>query len=205
MGLLNMQTNPAPKTVASRFLLYTKGSLSQTDTQMKNVTRTLSSLLILGTVMFGATQTLAQGGMGKMPREDVVMISQVLRDSLSDEMFARINDLKRFALANNADSAAPLIAFNTGGGKVWAWTRPCDLSNPDDAKRVSDVLSKFKKMYTDYPDEMHQQFFAMFKSKDTPSGQLLHYQIDLTKGSKKHMFSFHFYPIGDKLLYGDAN
>ena len=172
---------------------------------MKKSTNTLSLLLLLAAISFSATQSLAQGGMGKMPREDVVMISQVLRDSLSDEMFARINDLKRFSLAGNADSAAPLIAFNTGGGKVWAWTRACDLKNPDDAKRVADVMAKFKKMYTDYPDEMHQQFFAMFKSKDTPSGQLLHYQIDLTKGSKKKMFSFHYYPIGESILYGDAN
>src|SRR6516225_4226165 len=114
---------------------------------MTNATRSLTTLLTLAAIVLCASHSFAQGGMGKMPREDVVMISQVLRDSLSDEMFARINDLKRFALANNTDSAAGLIAFNTGGGKVWAWTRPCDLKNPDDAKRVTDVLVKFKKMY----------------------------------------------------------
>jgi hypothetical protein len=172
---------------------------------MTNATKTLATLLNLAALILISSHSFAQGGMGKMPREDVVMLSQVVRDSLSDEMFARINDLKRFALANNTDSAAALIAYNTGGGKVWAWTRPCDLKNPDDAKHVSDVLAKIKKMYTDFPDAMHQQFFAMFKSKDTPSGQMLHYQIDLTKGNKKRMVSFHFFPVGDKLLYGDAN
>lgn len=167
-------------------------------------TRILSLLALAAALNILSTNSFAQGGMGKMPREDVVMISQVVRDSLSDEMYARINDLKRYALANNADSAAPLIAFNTGAGKVWAWTKACDLKNPDEAKRVADVLAKFKKFYTDFPDEMHQQYFAMFKSKDTPSGQMLHYQIDLTKGGKKRMVSFHFFPIGDKLLFGDA-
>ncbi|MFI5264337.1 MAG: hypothetical protein ACHQM6_07470 [Candidatus Kapaibacterium sp.] len=147
----------------------------------------------------------AQGGMGKLPREDVVMLSQVVRDSLSDEMFARITDLRRYALGGNADSAAPLIAFNTGGGKVWSWSRPCDLKNPDEAKHVTDVLAKLKKMFTDYPDPMHQEYFAVFKTKDAPSGQLAHYQINLMKGKKKKMTSFHYYPVGDKLLFGDAN
>jgi hypothetical protein len=52
---------------------------------------------------------------------------------------------------------------------------------------------------------MSQAYFAVFKSKDTPSGQLMHYQINLVKGNKKKMVSFHYYPIGDKLLFGDAN
>ncbi|MFI5264485.1 MAG: hypothetical protein ACHQM6_08225 [Candidatus Kapaibacterium sp.] len=161
-------------------------------------------LLFIASVTFSSS-IYAQGGMGKLPREDVVMLSQVVRDSLSDEMFARIVDLRRFALANNADSAAPLIAFNTGGGKIWAWSRACDLKNPDDVKRVNDVLAKLKKMFTDYPDPMHQEYFAVFKTKDAPSGQLAHYQINLMKGNKKKMTSFHYYPVGDKLLFGDAN
>ncbi|HYM20070.1 MAG TPA: hypothetical protein VEW28_03595 [Candidatus Kapabacteria bacterium] len=172
---------------------------------MNQATKNFSRLLVIAALLIIASRTFAQGGIGKMPREDLVMLSAVIRDSLADEMFARINDLKRFALANNADSAAPLVAFNTGAGRVWAWTRACDQKNPDDAKHVADVLSKLKKFYTDYPGDMHQEYFAMFKSKDTPSGQLLHYQIDLTKGNKKRMVSFHFYPVGDKLLYGDAN
>lgn len=171
---------------------------------MIELTRKLTPLALLAALLLCSTQTFAQGGMGKMPREDVVMISQFVRDSLSDEMFARINDLKRFSLADNADSAAPLIACNTGQGKVWAWTRECSMQNPDDAKRVADVMAKVKKLFTDYPDEMHQEYFAMFKSKDTPSGQMLHYQINLTKGSKKKMTSFHYFPIGDKILFGDA-
>jgi len=142
--------------------------------------------------------------MGKLPREDVVMISQVLRDSLSDEMFARITDLKRFALANNLDSAAPLIACKDTG-KVAKWTHACVLTNPSDAEHVKQVVEKIKKMYTDYPDDMHQEYFAVFKSKDVESGQMLHYQINLTKAGKKRMAYFHYYPIGDKILYGDAN
>jgi hypothetical protein len=164
----------------------------------------MKKLLPLILTLFSST-VYAQGGMGKLPREDVVMLSQVVRDSLSDEMFARIADLRRFALVGNADSAAPLIAFNTGGGKVWSWSRACDLKNPDDAKRVGDVIAKLKKMFTDYPDAMHQEYFAVFKTKDAPSGQLVHYQINLMKGNKKKMTSFHYYPVGDKLLYGDSN
>ncbi|MEP7233864.1 MAG: hypothetical protein ABI778_01090 [Ignavibacteriota bacterium] len=165
----------------------------------------MKTLLFLAGILTLSSNLFAQGGMGKLPREDVVMLSQMVRDSLSDEMFARITDLQRYALADNADSAAPLIAYNTGGGKIWEWSRPCDLKNPDDAKRVSDVMAKLKKMFTDYPDAMHQEYFAVFKTKDAPSGQLVHYQINLTKGAKKKMTSFHYYPVGDKLLYGDAN
>lgn len=167
--------------------------------------KTNMKLLLLLSLIIFTSSVYAQGGMGKLPREDVVMLSQVVRDSLSDEMFAKITDLKRYALANNTDSAAPLIAFNTGGGKVWSWSRACDLKNPDDAKRIADVLAKLKKMFTDYPDPMHQEYFAVFKTKDTPSGQLVHYQINLMKGSKKKMTSFHYYAVDDKLLYGDAN
>jgi hypothetical protein len=164
----------------------------------------MKTLFLLFTLLIFSCSLHAQGGMGKLPREDVVMLSQVVRDSLSDEMFARITDLKRFSLANNVDSAAPLIAFNTGGGKIWSWSRACDLKNPDDARRVSEVIAKLKKMFTDYPDPMHQEYFAVFKTKDAPSGQLAHYQINLMKGSKKKMTSFHYYQVGDKLLYGDA-
>jgi hypothetical protein len=145
----------------------------------------------------------AQGGMGKLPREDVVMLSQVVRDSLSDEMFARISDLKRFALANNLDSAAPLIACKDTG-KVVRWSHVCSLTNQNDAERARQVIEKLKKMFMDYPD-MHQEYFAVFKTKDAESGQMLHYQINLIKGSRKRMVSFHYYPIGDKILFGDAN
>ena len=158
---------------------------------------------IIFAILF-ASSLYAQGGMGKLPREDVVMLSQMVRDSLSDEMFARISDLKRFALASNLDSAAPLIACKDTG-KVAQWTHGCSLANPIDAEHAKQVVEKIKKMFTDYPDDMHQEYFAVFKSKDTPAGQMLHYQINLMKGSKKRMASFHYYPIGDKILFGDAN
>jgi len=153
--------------------------------------------------LFFSSQLFAQGGMGKLPREDVVMLSQVIRDSLSDEMFARITDLKRFALANNLDSAAPLIACKDTG-KVVKWSHVCSLTNSLDAEHAKQVMEKMRKMFTDYPD-MHQEYFAVFKTKDAESGQMLHYQINLIKGNKKRMVSFHYYPIGDKILFGDAN
>ena len=159
--------------------------------------------LTLSLIAIFSTALHAQGGMGKMPREDVVMLSQMVRDSLSDEMFGHITNLKRYALAGNLDSAATEIACRDTG-KVVKWSHAALLSNPDDAKHVSDVVAKLKKMFADYPD-MHQEYFAVFKSKDTPSGQMLHYQINLVKGNKKKMTSFHYYPIGDKILFGDAN
>ena len=142
--------------------------------------------------------------MGKLPREDVVMLSQVVRDSLSDEMFARITDLKRYVIASNMDSAAVAIAWNGGTTKLGMWAHPCSLVNADEAKHVSDVAAQLKKLFTDFPD-MHQEYFAVFKSKDAPSGQMMHYQINLLKGNKKRMVSFHYYPVGDKLLFGNAN
>ena len=145
----------------------------------------------------------AQGGMGKMPREDVVMLSQMVRDSLSDEMFGHITNLKRYALAGNLDSAATEIACRDTG-KVIKWSHAASLTNHEEAERVEDIVKKMKKMFTDYPD-MHQEYFAVFKSKNADSGQMLHYQINLIKGNKKKMVSFHYYPIGDKILFGDAN
>ena len=75
----------------------------------------MKTLFLLFTLLLFSSSLHAQGGMGKLPREDVVMLSQVVRDSLSDEMFAKISDLRRFALASNADSAAPLIACKDTG------------------------------------------------------------------------------------------
>jgi hypothetical protein len=158
---------------------------------------------LLSLILLFSSALHAQGGMGKLPREDVVMLSQAVRDSLSDEMFAKITDLKRFAIANNLDSAAPIIACRDTG-KAGQWSRACSLANHEDAEHVKDVVEKMKKMFTDYPD-MHQEYFAVFKSKDTPSEQMMHYQINLIKGNKKRMVSFHYYPIGDKLLFGGAN
>jgi hypothetical protein len=168
-------------------------------------TTILSLFFTLGIVLILASHAQAQGGLGNMPRDDIVMLSQVVRDSLSDEMFARLDDLRRYALTNNLDSAAPLIAFNTGGGPAgWSWSRACSMSNPDDVKRVQEVVDKMKKLYTDYPDPMHQEYFAVFKTKDSPAGKMMHYQINLMKGAKKKMVSFHYFPVGDKLLFGTA-
>ncbi len=168
---------------------------------MKNYSLLLTAVLCL---LLTASNSLAQGGMGKMPREDVVMISQVLRDSLSDEMFARILDLKKYSLESNMDSASALIAFDGGAAKTDKWTRACSMANPEEAAHVKAVTDKLKKFFTDF-SETSQQYFAVFKSKDTPAGKFMLYQIDLVKGNKKRMVSFKYYPVGDKLLFGDAN
>jgi hypothetical protein len=157
------------------------------------------SVLFISIIAYSSL--FAQGGMGKLPRTDVVMLSQVVRDSLSDEMFARISDLKRFAIENNLDSAAALIACKDTSKQ---WSRACSLANHEEAEHVKEVMEKFRKMFAEYSD-MHQEYFAVFKSKDTPMGQMMHYQINLVKGNKKRMVSFHYFPVGEKLLYGEAN
>ncbi|MDP4219751.1 MAG: hypothetical protein Q8916_03135 [Bacteroidota bacterium] len=164
----------------------------------------MKKLLAFCFALLFAGSLYAQGGMGKLPREDVVMLSQVVRDSLSDEMFGHILNLKRYALAGNLDSAATEIAWNGGATKEGRWAHACSLANQLEADHVKEVVEKFRKMFTEYPD-MHQEYFAVFKSKDSPAGQMMHYQINLVKGNKKRMVSFHYFPIGDRLLYGESN
>jgi hypothetical protein len=142
---------------------------------------------------------LAQGGIGNKPRTDLVMLSQVVRDSLSDVVFARIMDLKHFAETNNIDSAAPLIA-NKDTSKQWL--RAANAMIPSERDYVSEVLSKINKIFHDFPDT-RRDYYTVFKTKDTPSGQKHISQILHTNGKKQRRVSWIFYPIGDQLLLGE--
>jgi hypothetical protein len=148
------------------------------------------SLLLLPSLAF------AQGGIGNKPRTDIVMLSQVVRDSLSDQVFQNIMDLKRMAETNQLDSAAPMIAYEDS---TKVWTRATNPATPAEREFVADELTKIKKLFDDLP-ESHPMYFAVFKTKDTPSGEKDLYQIRQVNGKKQRMVSWVFYPIGDKLL-----
>src|SRR5947207_4961436 len=105
----------------TRYMMKDSRRLKPAPTKATNMSQYSMKILIARLFVVFSDSLHAQGGMGKLPREDVVMLSQVVRDSLSDEMFARISDLKRFALANNLDSAAPMIAWNGGKTKEGRW------------------------------------------------------------------------------------
>jgi hypothetical protein len=150
-------------------------------------------ILILPSITFG------QGGLGNKPRADIVMLSQVTRDSLSDVVFSHIMDLKRFAETNNVDSAAALIA-NKDTSKQWL-----RASNPKDSTErayITGVLSKINSLFHNFPDT-RRDYYTVFKTKDTPSGQKHIYQILHTNGKKQRRVSWTFYLIGDQLLLGE--
>ncbi|MEO6940230.1 MAG: hypothetical protein ABI444_08855, partial [Candidatus Kapaibacterium sp.] len=105
------------------------------------IRRSLYSTLTL-LVLISSQQAFAQGGMGNMPREDVILLSATVRDSLSDEIFARVLDLKRFAEANQLDSAALLIAHNGGATKEGRWSRAVNMANPEENARVAQLMTK---------------------------------------------------------------
>ncbi|MFI5201492.1 MAG: hypothetical protein ACHQNE_03815 [Candidatus Kapaibacterium sp.] len=153
---------------------------------------TILSLLLLPSLAF------AQGGIGNKPRTDIVMLSQVIRDSLSDQVFQNIMDLKRMAETNQVDSAAPLIAFEDS---TKVWMRAANPGNPAERAYVVGELTKIKKLFDDF-SEAHPMYFAVFKTKETPSGEKDLYQIRQISGKKQRMVSWVFYPIGDKLLLG---
>jgi len=148
------------------------------------------SLLLLPSAVF------AQGGIGNKPRTDIVMLSQVIRDSLADQVFQNIMNLKRMAETNQVDSAAPMIAFEDS---TKTWTRAANPANPAEHDYVAGELTKIKKLFDDFP-EAHPMYFAVFKTKDTPSGEKDLYQIRQVNGKKQRMVSWVFYPIGDNLL-----
>jgi hypothetical protein len=144
------------------------------------------------------TAVLAQGGIGNMPRTDIVMLSQVIRDSLSDQVFQNIMDLKRMAETNQIDSAAPMIAFEDS---TKIWTRAANAASPAEREYIAGTLTKIHTLFQTY-SEPHPMYFAVFKTKDTPSGEKDLYQIRQIDGKKQRMVSWLFYPIGDKLLLG---
>jgi hypothetical protein len=154
---------------------------------------------ILFVLLLFPSLAFAQGGLGNQPRTDIVMLSQVTRDSLSDVVFQHIMDLKRFAESNNVDSAALLIA-NKDTSKQWL--RAVNLANPTERDYVASELVKINKLFHDFPDT-RRDYYTVFKTKDTPSGQKHIYQILHTSGKKQSRKSWVFYPIGDQLLLGD--
>jgi hypothetical protein len=160
--------------------------------------------LIILFIVLNASISFAQGGIGVMPREDIVKLRAVVRDSLSNEVMLRIADLQRFAAANQIDSAAAIIAHNGGAAKTGKWMRASDLQNPEEAARVNALIEKIKKLAAELP-EMKGQYYAVFVDKDNPCGQKHLYQINCSSGAKKRMVSFTFYPIGEVMMLGDIN
>lgn len=146
----------------------------------------------------------AQGGIGTKPRDDIYMLSASVHDSLSGEVFARIQDLQRYIATKNMDSALSLIAFN--GGKTNAsgkWARAINPADNEERARAQSLIDKLDKLTQEMP-EMHREYYAVFKDKDNPAGQKHLYQISFTNGAKKkRMVSFTFYPVGDRMLLGD--
>jgi hypothetical protein len=141
----------------------------------------------------------AQGGLGNKPRTDIVMLSQVTRDSLSDVVFSRIMDLKRFAETNSVDSAAPLIAWKDTSKQ---WLRATNPKDPTERAYVVNLLTKINKLFHDFPDT-RRDYYTVFKTNDTPSGQKHIYQIVHLNGKKQRRVSWIFYLIEDQLLLGD--
>jgi hypothetical protein len=154
-------------------------------------------------ILLGLAQLAhAQGGIGNMPRQDLVMLSAVTRDSLADEVYNRILDLKRYAETKRPDSAAMIIAYNGASDKSSKWVRAVNAKNDTEMVRVNALLDKLQKTFA-ASTEIHKEYFAVFKDKDNPAGEKLLYQINFASGKKKHMVSFTFYPIGELLMLGD--
>ncbi len=145
------------------------------------------------------TLAFAQGGIGVKPRSDLVMLSAMVRDSLSDVLLQSISDLKRMAATNQVDSAAAMIAWKDSAKMYLRATNP---ASPEEQAYVAGMLTKLNMLFQQYPDS-HPMYYAVFKTTDTPSGQKHLYQIKYMSGKRQKMVSWVFYPIGDKLLLGD--
>src|SRR6187402_707338 len=117
-------------------------------------------LLLALLIVVCAVNTYAQGGIGKMPREDIVMLRATVRDSLSDEVYNMVIQMKTYALADQIDSATPLIAHNGGTTKEGRWARAVNMQNPEEASRATAMVAKLKAMFTELPD-MVKEYFAV--------------------------------------------
>jgi hypothetical protein len=140
----------------------------------------------------------AQGGIGNKPRTDIVMLSAIARDSLSDLAFSEIMDMKHYAETNNLDSGALLMVYKDSGN---VFTHAVNLSNPVERQYATDMLAKVEKLFHDYAD-VRKQYYTVYKTKETPSGQRHTYVIVHSSGKKQRTVNWVFYPIGDKLLLG---
>lgn len=163
----------------------------------------LRNVLIISTVMLLSSSVYAQGGIGSMPREDIVKLRAVVRDSLSNVVYEHIVMLKDLALAGNIDSAAKYIAHNGGATKEGRWARAVDMNNPDEAARAAQLVEKLRKLFTELPD-MIKEYYAVFKDADNPAGQKHLYQISRTNGKTKKMTSFTFFPVGEEMMLGEV-
>jgi hypothetical protein len=159
----------------------------------------MKTFLIILTTVILSSNALAQGGIGNKPRTDLVMLSAVVRDSLSDLAFEEIMNLKRYAESNNIDSAAMLMAYKDTS-KVW--TRAINLADSAERQYVVATLAKIGKLFHDFSDT-RKQYYTVYKTKETPSGQKHTYVIVHSSGKKQRTVSWIFYPIGDKLLLGE--
>jgi len=147
--------------------------------------------------------TKAQGGIGTKPRDDLYMVSAVVRDSLGEEVYARIQDFRRYAETNNLDSAGSITIFNGGTtGAEGKWARPINMQNADEHARVEALVTKLTKITKDFPD-MKREYYAIFKDKDNPAGQKHLYQMTFSNGKKTRKVSFTVFPVEDRMLIGD--
>ncbi len=137
-----------------------------------------------------------------MPREDLYMLSALTRDSLSDELLAKIELLRGFASSNKIDSACMFIAYNGVPNKEGKWAKAMSASDSAQRMRVSMLLARLNTLYASSP-VVHREYFAAFKDKDNPSGMMLLYQIKYTTGKSSKMVSYRFYPVGDVLMLGE--
>jgi hypothetical protein len=165
----------------------------------------MKTVVLLATLLILSTPILAQhGGIGVKPRTDLVMLGAVERDSLADEIFARITDIRTFAETSDKEHAAPIIGWMGAKTDSIKWTRPVNLQNADESTYVQTVLAKADKLFKASP-ESHRKYFAVFKEPKTPGGRKYLYQIEQSDGKHNRMVSWTFYGNGDKLMLGDFN
>lgn len=159
-------------------------------------------LLLLST---SSTDVLAQkGGIGIMPREDLVKLRATVRDSFSVEVYNRILDLKRYLEQNQMDSVWRIVAHNGGAAKSERWARPVSMQTTDESARGNAMIERLRKLFATY-NQYERKYYAVFVDKDNPMGQHHLYQIEFSDGGKrKQMVSFDFYPIGELMMLGDV-
>lgn len=163
--------------------------------------------LLLAALLCTSTSLYAQhGGIGVKPRTDLVMLSAVERDSIADEIFARITEIKDFVASDQTmvDGISSKIGWMGVKTDTVKWTRPVDPKIGEERAYLDGVLAKAKKLFATMP-ESHRKYFAVFKEPKTPSGRKYLYQIEQSDGKHNRLVSWTFYGYGDKLMLGDFN
>lgn len=164
----------------------------------------LTSAILLAILLSPILAHAQRGGIGVKPRTDLVMLPAEERDSITDEVFARIMDLKHYAESGKTDSAALIIGYFGAKTDSMHWTRTVNLQNPEEKSRVDAVLDRVNKLFHASP-ESHRKYFAIFKDPTSPGGRKYLYQIEHSDGKHNRMVSWNFYGNGDKLMLGDFN